>query len=257
MYKFYTSEYEGEMVTNSLSWRDGSKETNGVWIPKTIFNDDPSNAGFVIGNGPSRNAFDLRLLNGVRSSTDFTKSRAPENVGQSYGCNLLYQDFTPTFLICFNNEICTAIKKSEFYKDNIIFTNKRNISKNPGLFHLYPHFEKMFAGPAAARLAAADGHKDVFLLGFDFYSDIIDHIYPEMKSSYQPINDYDAVNNKLIDQCKRVFDTYEEVNFYHVQPESGKFKTNLVEEWNWCPNLCTIGMQEFLAIAHLGTFNHY
>ena len=73
MYKFYTSEYEGEMVTDSLSWRDGNKESNGVWIPKTIFNEDHTETAFVLGNGPSILKYDYNLFDGVRASRDFSK----------------------------------------------------------------------------------------------------------------------------------------------------------------------------------------
>ena len=252
MYKFYTSEYEGEMVTNSISWRDGNKEDNGVWIPKTIFNEDHVETAFVLGNGPSILKYDYALFEGVRASRDFSVSRAPESVGQTYACNLFYQHWTPTFLICFNDDVCTAIKKSNYAEDNIVYSNRRNITKHPNLFHLYPHFEKLFAGPAALRLAAADGHQKVFMLGFDLYDDTKPHIFPETKRSYQPITDYNAVNNKLIEQCKRVFDTYEEVNFFHVIQESQHMNETIVEEWKWCPNLQTIGYQQFYALAHLG-----
>jgi len=252
MHKFYTSDYEGEMITDSLSWRDGNKEENSIWIPKTIFNEDPSESAFIIGNGPSRNKHNLQALNGIRASRDFTKSLAPENVGQSYGCNLLYKDFTPTFLICFNAEVCASIQKSGYANENIVYSNRENIVKYPGILHLYPHYEKMFAGPAAARLAAADGHKNIFLIGFDLYSESIDHIYPQMKKSYQPITDFNAINSKLIHQLTTVFNMYEDVNFYHVQGSQGKFRENIISEFNWCHNLTTIDINTFTSISHLG-----
>ena len=90
------------------------------------------------------------------------------------------------------------------------------------------------------------------MLGFDLYDDTKPHIYPETKRSYQPIADYDAVNNKLIEQCRRVFDTYQEVEFFHVIQDSPQMNETIVEEWKWCPNLKTIGYQQFYAQAHLG-----
>ena len=64
MFKFYTADYEGEMVSDSLHWRDGNKDSNGVWIPKTILNDEHTKTAHIIGNGPSREKISLFLLDG-------------------------------------------------------------------------------------------------------------------------------------------------------------------------------------------------
>ena len=247
LFKFYTDDYEGEMVTDSVGWRDANKEENNVWIPKTIINDDHSETAFVIGNGPSRLKYNLELLNGQHGGAGGIKS-----VGQSYGCNMLFKDFSPTFLICSNQEICDEIAKTNYCEDNIVYSIRKCIVKHPGLFHLYPHWQNMFAGPAAVRLACADGHKRIFMLGFDFYNESTQHLYPEMKRSYKEITDTVGRNSVLAKQLKSIFDTYDDVEFYHVQPEHANFSENLIDEWNWCHNLKTIGKLQFINLAQLG-----
>jgi len=247
LFKFYTADYEGERVVDTLHWRDANKEENSVWIPKTIINDDHSETAFVIGNGPSRLKYNLELLNGQHGGAGGIKS-----VGQSYGCNMLFKDFSPTFLICSNQEICDEIAKTNYCEDNIVYSIRKCIVKHPGLFHLYPHWQNMFAGPAAVRLACADGHKRIFMLGFDFYNESTKHLYPEMTKSYKTIDSLDVLNDKLKIQLRNIFDLYDDVEFYHVQPERANYAEHVIEEWNWCPNVKTIGMLQFINLAQLG-----
>jgi len=91
LFKFYTSEYDGEMVTDSLSWRDGNKTEHGTWTPKIIINNDPSGSAFVLGNGPSRLKHNLELLAGQHGGEEII------SVGQSYGCNM----YIPTLILHF------------------------------------------------------------------------------------------------------------------------------------------------------------
>lgn len=250
LFKFYTRDYEGERVIDTLHWRDSKKDDDGVWIPKTIINEDHSQTAFVIGNGPSRLKYDLNLLDGQHGGVSGIMS-----VGQSYGCNMLFKDFSPTFLICSNQEICDEIVKTEYCEDNIVYSTRKCIIKNPGKFHLYPHWKQMYAGPAAVRLACADGHKRVFMIGFDFYHEASTHLYPEMKKSYRPISTPKAINPPLINQLRSIFETYDDVEFYHVQPEHANFVEHVIDEWNWWHNVKTIGMLQFINLAQLGAIH--
>lgn len=247
LFKFYTSDYEGERVVDTLHWRDANKEENSVWIPKTIINEDHSDTAFVIGNGPSRLKYNLDLFNGQHGGAVGIRS-----VGQSYGCNMLFKDFTPTFLICANEEICDKIAKTNYCEENIVYSTRKCIVKHSGLFHLYPHWQQMYAGPAAVRLACADGHKRVFMIGFDFYNEATTHLYPAMTKSYKPISSPEAINPPLVNQLRSIFETYEDVEFYHVQPERANYSEHVIDEWNWCPNVKTIGMLQFVNLAQLG-----
>jgi len=244
--KFYTSEYEGEMVTDSLRWRDGNKTENGTWTPKTIINEDPQGCAFVIGNGPSRLKHNLELFKGQHGGVQI------ESVGQSYGCNMLYTDFVSTFLICTNLEIAESISKTDYAENNIVYSNRKCILKYPGLFHLYPHHQPLFSGPAAMRLACADGHTKVFMVGFDLYNETTNHLYPQMRTSYQPITDPAIINSKLITQMCTIFDLYDEVEFFHVQSDHSHYNENIVEQFNWHHNVKTIGIMEFMNLANLG-----
>ena len=60
---------------------------------------------FIIGNGPSRTKFDIASLKGL---------------GTIYGCNALYRDFTPDYLVAIDPPIIKEIEKSDFPTDRFI-----------------------------------------------------------------------------------------------------------------------------------------
>jgi len=247
-------DYDGEQVADTLHWRNGNKNTNGIWIPKTILNEDHTGVAHVIGNGPSRLKHKLYLLHGQTGGEG-----GPHSVGQSYGCNQLYQDFNPTFLFCVNPEILSWIAESDYWKENIVYTTRKNLLKYPEKFYLYPHYENMFMGPAALRLACADGHKKIFLIGFDFYisAGYEKQIYPATEKSYVPVVDFSNLQQKLIKQVVTIMKMYDDVEFYHVLGEQVTSPNAMFEEFKWVPNLKTLGLLEYINLAQLGALHNF
>ena len=56
---------------------------------------------YIIGNGPSRKGLDLDTLDGT-----------------TFGCNALYRDYSPDYLVSGDSNIIKEICKSEYPKDN-------------------------------------------------------------------------------------------------------------------------------------------
>ena len=61
-----------------------------------------SSTAFIIGNGKSREGFDLEQL---------------RPYGHTYGCNALYRDFAPDYLIAIDDPITKEIEESIFNED--------------------------------------------------------------------------------------------------------------------------------------------
>ena len=240
--RFYTADYLGEMVSVNTSWRDRKDPSTMTWVEKTIFNEDHDNIAHVIGNSKSRLWFDLNLLNGQ------TGGEKVRSVGQTYGCNLLYKDFNPTFLICTNTNICDKLAKQGYGDDNIVFTNVKNILQHPGQFHLYPQLYSASAGNLALRLACADGHKTVYMIGMDTYFQPNDNVYCEDYG----LADVQAANNKFITENCKTFLTYSDVQFYYVSDKA----TIMPEQYNWCPNVKKLEWMEYVNLASLGAIAH-
>lgn len=109
------------------------------------------NRAFIIGNGKSREGFDLEQL---------------RKHGTIYGCNALYRDFEPDWLISIDDKITEEIKASGF----------------PDKKFIHPVFEEQFehpefnpftrlrsnAGMNAMIEALRHGHRELLCFGFDF-----------------------------------------------------------------------------------------
>lgn len=243
MQRYFLEDYQGETVTTATSWRDANKEENRVWVPKSIINEIDNTNAHVIGNGPSRLDFNLELLHGQHGGEKIV------SVGQSYGCNLLYKDFNPTFLVCVDKQILPEIVESGYCEDNIVYTNAKNFIFYPELTHLYPLHYPANAGTLALHLACADGHKHIFMLGFDFYNLGNENVYFEAHNRYQEAVNAESSNNKFTDFFVRIMDTYPEVEFTRVF--TGKTE-NYPDALNWCKNYNQIDYRQYVSDAGLG-----
>ena len=247
--KFYTSEYEGEMVSQNISWKQGKKSNNQMWVPKTIINDENEiGVAHVIGNGASRKKFQLGFLHGQYGGF---ADGIPRSVGQSYGCNALYTEFNPTFLVCTNTDVTKKIANSGYCEENIVYSNPKNMTMYPGLFHLFPHYPgPISAGALALLLACADGHTKIFMIGFDFYENNDTHIYPRSDNAYGKLpTDPTNINTEWENNLCEIMTLYNEVQFYRVVDHQG---LAVPESWQWLRNFEQIGYQRYHGIGNLG-----
>jgi hypothetical protein len=161
IHKKYRKYYAGENIVVERNY------TNGIWqdttemVPNAVVNSQISNQAVILGNGPSRLEFNLQHIKNHKGG--LLGSRAL----QSYGCNALYRDFTPDFLVATGNEMVAEIAASDYVKDNIVYTSSIHTLEYPNKFYLIPYDPYIDAGTTAAYIACFDGHKNLYLLGFD------------------------------------------------------------------------------------------
>lgn len=105
---------------------------------------------FVLGNGVSRQAIGLEQL---------------RPFGRIYGCNGLYRDFAPDCLVATDRPIAEAIQTSGYSANHRFHTRKP--LPNLGAQPVPKQYHGNSSGPIAVALAALDGNKRVYLLGFD------------------------------------------------------------------------------------------
>lgn len=105
---------------------------------------------FVLGNGISRQCINLTKL---------------KLLGSIYGCNALYREFAPTVLVATDRPISEQIQHSGYSTLHCFYT--RNPQPGSGAFRIPEAYWKYSSGPAAVGIAAMDGHKQIYLLGFD------------------------------------------------------------------------------------------
>ena len=143
--------YTGETVIVKTIIRGGKK------IQETQYYEDhvkavPRGNAYCIGNGPSRKGFDLTLL---------TES------GQTYGCNALYRDFVPDYLFSVDAPMSKKISEDKVYEKCVCYAPSLEVNRQKGLtlVPLNPHYT---SGNQAIWTAAVHGHRNIYLIGFDF-----------------------------------------------------------------------------------------
>ena len=127
----------------------------------------PENTAYIIGNGASRQPFDLMILRGK---------------GTVFGCNALYRDFSftspkyvlPDFLIAIDDAITTEIESSDFPSSRVIIPPE-NEKWEPVELHWgrsatkdwNPARPRSNAGMNAILEAIKKGYSDLYIFGFD------------------------------------------------------------------------------------------
>lgn len=112
---------------------------------------DKSRTAFIIGNGKSREGFNLESL---------------RKFGTIYGCNAIYRDFIPDYLIAIDQKIIDEINNSDFPKDKFIVPKEEEQYENPE-YNPFTRWRSN-AGMNAIVEALRHGKTNLFLIGFDF-----------------------------------------------------------------------------------------
>lgn len=227
--RLFRNNYSGEDIYTAATYTNGSWSYDKEFVPKILKNQKFSGRAIVIGNGISRQKFNLNHLTAKHV--------------QTYGCNALYRDFEPDFLIAVGNNIGNEIALSGYANNHVVYSTTDNIIKHPNTFHLIPQNPSWNAGAIAAYLACFDGHTTVYLVGHDgldtpgYFNNV-----------YKDTNAYSVDEDKLTDRfwslaMGHVFKTYNLVDFVLVN-ETGR--GYIPAEWRGHTNLRRINFRQFV-----------
>ena len=146
--------YNGETIITNTIIRKGQR------IQEKAFYEDkvkavPRGNAYIIGNGPSRKGFDLTRL---------------AETGQTYGCNALYRDFIPDFIFSVDTKITMKMCEDEVGLKTFHYAPSLEVNRKQtkGMLHLIPHNPHWISGNTAFWTAGVHGHKNIYLIGFDF-----------------------------------------------------------------------------------------
>ena len=146
--------YEGEDVVVNTIIRKGQRIQDIQYYEDKVKAVPRGNA-YCIGNGPSRKGFDLNKL---------------KDSGQTYGCNALYRDFMPDFIFSVDTKITMQMVEDEVGLKTIHYAPALEVNRKQtkGMLHLIPNNPHWISGNAAFWTAGVHGHKNIYLIGFDF-----------------------------------------------------------------------------------------
>ena len=146
--------YKGETIIVNTIIRKGKR------IQETAFYEDrvkavPRGNAYCIGNGPSRQNFDLNKLKAT---------------GQTYGCNALYRDFMPDYIFSVDTKMTTEMIENEVGRKTFHYAPALEVNRkqSKGMLHLIPNNPHWISGNQAFWTAGVHGHKNIYLLGYDF-----------------------------------------------------------------------------------------
>jgi hypothetical protein len=211
----YRSDYLGEYITLSVVQEDNKRSEIKEWVENRIDNSNHNKIACVLGNGTSRSGIDTRTF------TRHKGGHLGKRKMQVYGCNAIYRETPVDFLVCTNPVLIEDLVQNYSYAPkNVVLTNTENIVNWRGRFHLYPFYENLNTGALALKLACFDGHKTVYMLGFDNLplGDNSSNIYAGTLG-YEPA-DVKFDPGKWITNTYRVMQSYSDVDFCMVEPKN-------------------------------------
>jgi hypothetical protein len=243
--KLYRSEYTGEDIITELTYSGKEWSPHREWIGNSVINNQISNQAVVIGNGISRKELNLSAV------LDHFGGLLGTQKLQTYGCNALYRDHKPDFLVVTGefNEMVKEVADSGYCDNNVVYASAPHIQDYPGKFYLIPQDMGWNSGSTATYIAAFDGHKRIYLVGFDG-QDTVGYNY----NVYAGTDNYQTERNAVTSTeffnitMKMVFDTYSNVEFIRVMPTAN---SSMPEEWKYCVNLRQIDFREFTLEANI------
>jgi hypothetical protein len=242
--KLYRADYHGEEIITKAAMIGGQWQYEKEHIPSTIFNNQISNQALIIGNGVHRKNFDLNMIKNHKGGL------LGAGALQTYGCNALYRDFTPNFLIATGPyEFLDELAASGYCADHIVYANAQDIVKYPNKFYLTPQDPGWNAGSIATYIACFDGHKKVYLLGFDGNDDAGFQYNVYAGTTGYDIKNYPQSSDYWTKTMQHVFETYDDVDFVYVSEWGTQW---LPEQWKFQLNLRHISYRDFIIEADIG-----
>lgn len=124
---------------------------------------------FVLGNGRSRLSANLNDL---------------KKHGKIYGCNALYRDFLPDYLIAVDTKMVLELTNNHIQNKVEVWTNVSAKHRQYNGIHLFNPSRGWSSGPTALLLAAQHGYDEIYILGFDYLgiNEKFNNVYADTKN---------------------------------------------------------------------------
>lgn len=166
------------------------------------------NPAIVLGNGRSRLVVDPKSL---------------QAFAIVYGCNAQYREFEPDHLIAVDVKMVNEIIASGYHKTHPVWTNPNKGISSKNSINLFNPHKGWSSGPTALWHAASQGHKEIYIMGFDYQGNNgkFNNVYADT-FNYKKSSDVATFFGNWLAQTERVIKEFKNVKFYRVI-EPGSF----------------------------------
>jgi hypothetical protein len=137
------------------------------------------NRAFVIGNGISRKTISLEPL---------------RKYGKIYGCNALYRDFDPDYLIAVDVKMVLELNEARYQHKVPVWSNPNKAYSKMNGINLFNPSKGWSSGPTALWLASEHTYDEIYILGFDYAGIGDDH--QQVNNLYAGTKNYKRLEEK-------------------------------------------------------------
>jgi hypothetical protein len=159
---------------------------------------------FVLGNGTSRKEINPQEL---------------KEHGTVYGCNALYREFDPDYLVAVDVKMINEINASGYQHDHNVWTNFNRAYKDYEGFNYFEKSKGWSSGPTALWLASQHEEREIYILGFDYQGlkngKLLNNLYADTKN-YKKSNETATFYGNWLRQTEQVIKDYPHIKYYRV-----------------------------------------
>ena len=195
-----------------------------------------SSIAFVLGNGESRRSIDIDAL---------------KEHGKVYACNGVYRTHRPDYLVAVDPKMVHEIAESDYAQHNQVWSNfNAQYNKNPKILNHVQWFRPSLgwsSGPTALRLACEHGHKEIYILGFDYQGHKegqrfkFNNLFKDTRN-YKRGKDDATFYGNWMNQTKRCLQDFKDIKFHRVIPK-GWFAP---KDLTWAGNIDHPTIEQFI-----------
>ena len=223
---------EQRKARKNLAKAKKQQTTATTTLPVITESPTSNKIAFVIGNGTSRNPIALPSL---------------RPFGKIYGCNALYRDFIPDYLVAVDTKMVLELNKAGVQHQVETWTNPNRAYSEMHGFNFFQPSKGWSSGPTALWLASQHGPKQIFILGFDYTGkdggNHFNNIYAD-SDNYKKTIDGATYHGNWLKQTATTIKEHPRINY-----------TRVIAKDNYCPeelnilsNYSTMDIEHFLKI---------
>lgn len=189
------------------------------------------NHAFVLGNGRSRLVVDPVRL---------------KELGKLYGCNALYRDCEPDYLIAVDPKMVFEIADKTVHTRIPVYTNiNTKVKKIPKLNFIDPS-KGWSSGPTALWLASNHGYETIYILGFDYtgIKEKLNNVYSDTHN-YRRSTDPATFYGNWQRQTETVIKENSKTKYIRVMPPG-----SIEFGWQKYNNYSTLDYNEFKTVIN-------
>jgi hypothetical protein len=161
-----------------------------------------NNVAFVLGNGQSRLNLNLNVL---------------KTQGTIYGCNALYREFAPDFLVAVDTKMVNEIIASGYHKNHSVWTNPNKGITSKSNINLFTPHKGWSSGPTALWMACQQKFSHIYVFGFDYQGieGKVNNVYADT-FNYKKSQDAATFFGNWLSQTEKTVKEYKHINFFRV-----------------------------------------